>query len=641
MKETNFIDQNKKKWGQFESSVRNKSANPEELSDQFNEITDDLSYARTFYKRRSVRVYLNQVSQSVYNSLYKQKREGLGKFWDFWKTSLPLDVYRSRKNILLALVMFVLWTAVGVLSQLYNDDFVRTILGDTYVNETLQRIQNGDPLGIYGEGGQTSTFLAITFNNIKVSFFAFIAGVFWTIGTHIILMGNGIMLGSFQSWFGTKGLLITSILGVWIHGAFEISAIVIAGGAGMTLGNSLLFPGSYTRMQSFMIGAKRGIKILVSLIPFFIIAGFLEGFVTRNYKELEAWSKVLIILISFIIIIFYYLIYPIIVARKNPDLLAEEPEVQPREDRKMVRYKLRNLQEVFNDGFVFYRTKFKLFSKPLFTWVLPLILLFGVYSIYSNSELFMYDMPWYENLIVLFGFGFEDIRWLDIFIWILLLSQLIVTATYPFNSKEESFSWQFYFVFLLKRVWFVIPFSAIGMLMLALYCLGSFGDFFETFIPYSIPFVLLTPFFLLYPVALGLEKGSIFKAIGKGMSAGSKSWWKSIGVFIMMVAVCVFFWFIIANPLAHLMGVPDVLDMFGELFESILIPITEDYTIYLNGFYALVYLTFFVVLIPLAICAFAFHYYAVREEKESIGLYNELEKFGKRKRAIETDFDFE
>ena len=70
------------------------------------------------------------------------------------------------------------------------------------------------------------------------------------------------MLGSFQWWFKAKGLLLTSILAVWIHGAFEISAIVIAGGAGITLGNGILFPGTYTRVQSLIFSTDIVSKVL-------------------------------------------------------------------------------------------------------------------------------------------------------------------------------------------------------------------------------------------------------------------------------------------------------------------------------------------------------------------------------------------
>ena len=95
-----------------------------------------------------------------------------------------------------------------------------------------------------------------------------------------------------------------------LFNTIEISFIIIAGCAGLVIGNSILFPGTYTRVQSFVRGAKDGVKILISTIPFFIIAGFLEGFVTRH-TEMPDWLAILIIGSSLALIIYYYVIYPL------------------------------------------------------------------------------------------------------------------------------------------------------------------------------------------------------------------------------------------------------------------------------------------------------------------------------------------
>jgi uncharacterized membrane protein SpoIIM required for sporulation len=118
------------------------------------------------------------------------------------------------------------------------------------------------------------------------------------------------MLGAFQYFFYQKGLLLTSFLTIWIHGTLEISAIIIAGAGGLVMGNSILFPGTYPRLTSFKNGAKKGIKVIVGLIPVFIVAGFLESFITR-LTEMHWIIKVLIISSSAAFIIYYFIIYPI------------------------------------------------------------------------------------------------------------------------------------------------------------------------------------------------------------------------------------------------------------------------------------------------------------------------------------------
>ncbi len=98
MKESWFIEQNKKKWQEFELLLKEKDKNPSKLSRLFIQISDDLSYARTFYKNRSLRLYLNGVTQYLFHIVNKGRRFSLKSFIKFWKTDLPLIVYKSKKN---------------------------------------------------------------------------------------------------------------------------------------------------------------------------------------------------------------------------------------------------------------------------------------------------------------------------------------------------------------------------------------------------------------------------------------------------------------------------------------------------------------------------------------------------------------
>jgi uncharacterized membrane protein SpoIIM required for sporulation len=128
------------------------------------------------------------------------------------------------------------------------------------------------------------------------------------------------MLGSFQYFFYQQGVFWESVRGIWIHGSMEIFAIVIESMAGFILGASILFPRTYSRMNSFKIGFKNSFKIFLSTFPFTIAAGFLEGFITRYSIEMENWFSSFIILFTLALISFYYLVYPFIVHKKTPNL---------------------------------------------------------------------------------------------------------------------------------------------------------------------------------------------------------------------------------------------------------------------------------------------------------------------------------
>ncbi len=311
MREAAFAKQNKDKWIRFENVLRNNiQTHPDELSALYVEITDHLSYAQTFYPNSNTLKYLNNLSALAHQKIYKTKRESRSRFITFYTREFPLFFSQYQKQLFIAFITFALFSIVGAFSAATDEDFVRLIMGDGYVNMTLSNIDKGDPMAVYKQMSEMNMFLGITINNIRVALNAFVFGIFLSVGTLFILMRNAVMLGSFQYFFYDQGLLWESARTIWIHGTIEISVIIIAGCAGLVLGNSILFPGTYTRLQSFMKGAKDGLKILLSTIPFFIIAGFLEGFVTRQ-TQMPDWLAILIIGGSLYLILFYYVIYPL------------------------------------------------------------------------------------------------------------------------------------------------------------------------------------------------------------------------------------------------------------------------------------------------------------------------------------------
>lgn len=317
MREAAFHRQNAERWKQFETLLKERrEVDPDRLADLYVHVTDDLAYARTFYPESRTTTYLNALAAEIHQEIYRNRRERTSRIVTFWKYELPLLFHEHRRELLYAFIIFALSGVIGAVSAANDDEFIRTILGDHYVNMTLENIRKGDPMAVYKGDGEIDMFLAITFNNVRVSFVAFAMGLLMSVGTAWILFRNGIMLGAFQYFFHEHGLLWTSILSVWIHGTLEISAIVIAGAAGLVMGNSFLFPGTYTRMQSFRSGARHGAKIVIGLVPIFVAAGFLESFVTRHTAMPVALS-IAIISCSIAIIVGYVVIYPSILVRRS------------------------------------------------------------------------------------------------------------------------------------------------------------------------------------------------------------------------------------------------------------------------------------------------------------------------------------
>lgn len=313
MREGQFIRKNISKWKQYQYE---KSSHPDDMAERFTDLVNDLGYSKTFFPNSRITQYLNSLASSIYLGIYKNKKEDGSRLWRFWKTELPLTIRKYHRELLYSFLLFLAFVLMAVFSTMQDQAYVRGVLGDSYIEMTEDNISRGDPFGVYKDADKFRMFLTIALNNVKVSFMVFVGGFLASIGTIWLLFENGTMLGSFQTFFFLKDLGWQSILVVWIHGTLEISAIIIAGGAGLIVGNSMLFPKTYNRLQSLKRGAKDGLKLMVGLVPVFIAAAFLEGYITR-FSTMPKAASISILSISFLFIAWYFVLYPMIVEKRT------------------------------------------------------------------------------------------------------------------------------------------------------------------------------------------------------------------------------------------------------------------------------------------------------------------------------------
>ena len=310
MKEVTFIRQNISKWRGAEIVVETAGdSDATELADTYIDVTSDLAFAQTHYPESKITVYLNNLASALHNEIYRSHRYRWSRLLTFWTDEVPRTMWEARRELFLSFVIFVVSAFVGFLSQMLDPEFCRIILGDGYVDMTLQNIAEGEPMAVYNGDPEDAMFGMITLNNVKVSFITFVLGVFTSLGTGFVLFQNGVMLGSFQTFFAQHGLLWQSALAVWLHGTLEISAIIVAGAAGIAMGNGWLFPGTYPRLTSFRRGARRGLRIVVGTVPVFVLAGFIESFLTRH-TEWPDLLRLIIILSSLAFVTYYYIVLP-------------------------------------------------------------------------------------------------------------------------------------------------------------------------------------------------------------------------------------------------------------------------------------------------------------------------------------------
>lgn len=317
MREVAFIKQNKAKWLEIEQVINGKmKKNPDDLSSLYINLINDLSFSQTYYPKSNTTVYLNFLSAQIFQKIYKTKRIEENRIKHFFLTEVPLTVYQYRRYLYYAFMFFILFVGIGVISSVYDKDFATLILGEGYVNQTLENIKKGDPTAIYGTGSNWATSIMIIVNNLVVGAKLYVYGIFGGLGTLYALMQNSIMLGAFQFFFKTQNVLLESAKGIWLHGAFEIFGMVVEAMAGLVLGASILFPKTLSRLESFKQGFRNSFKIYLSTVPFTILAGIIEGFVTRYAQTMPLVLNGLIIFGTLAFIGFYYFIYPHIVIKK-------------------------------------------------------------------------------------------------------------------------------------------------------------------------------------------------------------------------------------------------------------------------------------------------------------------------------------
>lgn len=611
MRENIFIEQNKEKWQDFEQLLKENQRNPDKLSESFVEITDDLSYARTFYTNRSVRLYLNGIAQQIFRDVYKNKRVRWQKLLDFWTTDLPATMYMIRKDLLVATLIFVGALLIGIFSTVQDIDFVRVILGDSYVDMTEQNIANGNPMGVYKNQDEITMFFQITKNNLQVALMSFIMGAFFCVGSIFVSIYNGIMLGSFQYFFYAKDVLIDSLFAVWLHGTLEISAIVISTAAGITMGKGLLFPGTLSRLESFQISARRGLKVMVGLVPVIVLAGFIESFLTR-YTEMPLLIRGTLILVSFLFMVGYFVIYPYVLVKTKKIKLPVQKLPETSEDSEFELFQIRSLGNILTESMMIHRRHlvpiFNICAVLLFP--LSIGMYFLVFKDISNFDFprdISYKLDEYYLLIIT-GNYLENIAFMVVhaLIWTVALTAPYYFFSETISQEARKIEWSVrnFGTFLLKNGYK----SLIVVLLMK-------GIVFYS--PYMIFMALLVaPLLLFWLYTWVTYTNNPFKAFARALKL---FFFQPLDSFMMLaISLLVgFVYFILLNSSLSLFFI-QVLEMHFLAGETFALKIVQVF--YFAGFLSLTY-----VIVPLFVYSIGIQYFSIMERAENTTLKKRIE----------------
>lgn len=552
MRETDFIRQNKKKWEEFERLIGAESKDPEKLSDLFIEVTDDLSFSRTYYPNRSVRVYLNGIAQSVFQSIYRSKRSKVSPFKTFWVSRLPDTLWKVRRAMMWAAVIFILSTVIGYVSSMYNEDFCAVILGDGYVEMSESNVEKGDPFAVYKKEHALEMFFRIAWNNIRICFMVFVLGLLAGVGSAWVMLSNGIMFGAFMHFFVARGLLGEFSTVVMLHGTLELSMIVLSGAAGLTLGGGILFPRSYSRLQSLVLSARRGVQLMIPCTVFLLIAAFIESWITRHTEAPFAIRAALVV-VSLALVLGYFVIYPWYRHRRGLIKEDEDDQLQAERDYAITFDQVKTSGKIFTEIFAFYKT-----NLPA---IVRMALLGGVIAAAGFFVLFGIDLEWIADWRMLPGITvIFDVVWpwnevghlisLDLepllFLPIALIGSLVLTlATSAFTKTKEQLERLPF-----KAIWMVNAFFAVTFLLLPWFINAHWAD--GAMFLASLIAIFTYPLILTIYVVSCSEGTFYLAAIGRTFRLIKGSFWRMMGLF----------WVVIAVPWIALMSTTSILWIF-------------------------------------------------------------------------------
>ncbi|WP_066398701.1 stage II sporulation protein M [Neobacillus mesonae] len=304
-----FVRQHRDDWKQLEEMVAALSKSRNAITGEnmakyhrlYQKAAQNLSYSQTNFQHDEVTPYLNGLVSKAHNLLYKDQVSSVKQIRYFFSTKFIGLLLEQWRFVVAAMILFAIG-GIGSFLAVMNDPLhIYSILPANIA-------QGVDPEKL-GSGGAVDSSLmsaSIMTNNIQVAMLAFAGGITFGILTVYLLIYNGIIVGALAALFWHHDKSYDFWAYIVPHGMIELTAIFIAGGAGLLMGYKLFVPGPFSRGYQLKQQAKRSVQLLLGTIPLFVIAGIIEGFITPASISLEA--KYMVAFLTVIGLILYIVI---------------------------------------------------------------------------------------------------------------------------------------------------------------------------------------------------------------------------------------------------------------------------------------------------------------------------------------------
>ena len=255
----------------------------EALGRAYRQVMSDLSIARRDFPDDQLTLWLNGLAARAHLRLYRAPAPSWRRFGQFFWTDFARRFRAARGYLLVSALLLFVPAAFGYLAALLDPT-----LRDALVPAQLRTVMASGRTWTDIEPGLRPGMATLIFtNNIQVSFLAFAGGVLFGFGTAYVLVMNGLSLGAVlgaAQYYGVGPLLWSFISP---HGYLELTCIVIAGAAGLMLGDALIRPGLLLRREALARAARRAVELVVGAAPVLVVAGLIEGFVSPSELPVE------------------------------------------------------------------------------------------------------------------------------------------------------------------------------------------------------------------------------------------------------------------------------------------------------------------------------------------------------------------
>jgi uncharacterized membrane protein SpoIIM required for sporulation len=289
MTQTMFVERRSATWERLDGLLVRagrrgvRSLQPAEIAELgrlYRATTSDLAYAKGSAFDRVLLEYLNRLTARAHAYVYGATLEsGYSRVGRFYGETLPREFRDS-------IVYTAICTALTVVCAVVAYVLIRTHPADAYallssgmIPDEIKKSLHDSNFGFDRSFSPAMATLIIT-NNIKVAIIAF--GGCITLGylTLQIIVENGLMLGGLGALFTNAGFGYDFWATIAPHGVIELTAIQIAGGAGLLIAAGVLYPGRLSRRDAILVNAKRAGTLIVGVASMLVVAGTIEGFLS-------------------------------------------------------------------------------------------------------------------------------------------------------------------------------------------------------------------------------------------------------------------------------------------------------------------------------------------------------------------------